>query len=197
MTYPPNIVNSATSVSHTPTEAKSYYMNVEGVLYGPYTSALMEQYVSERRIDARSLISTDPNAVFKEAQYWPEYAQWINPQTIPTLPEPVSRTHLPSVFFIVADIHSGQNLGFLKTLQNFGQTQRLSETVWIIAADLDIDSLRDKLSQTLTAQDRLFIHDTFSNRAGWFNLGEGLDETIRDLWIGTAKERKALKDSLL
>lgn len=196
MTYPPNIVNSALSMSPSAGESKTYYMNVEGILYGPYTSDLMKQYFSEARIDSRSLISTDPNSVFKEAQFWPEYQGWINKLD----PDPVNKAikaHLPSVFFVIADIHSGQNLGFLKTLQNLGKTQRLSETVWIIAADIDIDTLRDKLSQTFTAQDRLFIHDTFSNRAGWFNIGEGLDETIRDLWITTAQERKAFKNNNL
>lgn len=196
MTYPPNIVNSALSMSPSAGESKTYYMNVEGILYGPYTFDLMKQYFSEARIDSRSLISTDPNSVFKEAQFWPEYQGWINKLD----PEPVNKAikaHLPSVFFVIADIHSGQNLGFLKTLQNLGKTQRLSETVWIIAADIDIDTLRDKLSQTFTAQDRLFIHDTFSNRAGWFNIGEGLDETIRDLWITTAQERKAFKNNSL
>lgn len=196
MTYPPNIVNSALSMSPSAGESKTYYMNVEGILYGPYTFDLMKQYFSEARIDSRSLISTDPNSVFKEAQFWPEYQGWINKLD----PEPVNKAikaHLPSVFFVIADIHSGQNLGFLKTLQNLGKTQRLSETVWIIAADIDIDTLRDKLSQTFTAQDRLFIHDTFSNRAGWFNIGEGLDETIRDLWITTAQERKAFKNNNL
>jgi len=193
MTYPPNIVNSASSMTGASNGSRAFYMNIEGTLYGPYTADLMQQYVSEGRIGPQSLLSTDPSSGYKQAQYWPEYSLWGQQAVQSPKPEPV-HTPLPSVFFIIADIHSDQNIGFLKKLQGLGKTQRLSETVWIMSADVDIDSLRDQLSQTLTSQDRLFIHDTFSNRAGWFNIGEGLDETIRDLWVSTAQKRKSLKN---
>jgi hypothetical protein len=196
MTYPPNIVNSAASMSPTGHSSQQYYMSIDGTLYGPYAADLMKQYASEGRIGPQSLISNDLNSGFKEAQYWPEYAIWI-PQPLNPAPQETKQKHLPSVFFVIADLNSGQNIGFLKALQSLGKTQRLSESVWIMAADLDIDTLRDRLSQTLTSQDRLFIHDSFSNRAGWFNIGEGLDEKIRELWIDTAKERKAIKSNSL
>jgi len=196
MTYPPNIVNSAASMSQASHGSQQYYMNIEGALYGPYTSDLMKQYATEGRIGPQSLLSNNPTSGFKEAQYWPEYAMWAQ-QPLESAPLEEKREHLPSVFFVIADLNSGQNIGFLKALQSLGNTQRLSETVWIMAADIDIDTLRDQLSQTLTAQDRLFIHDSFSNRAGWFNIGEGLDEKIRKLWINTAQERKLIKNKNL
>lgn len=96
---------------------------------------------------------------------------------------------------VIADINSGQHLNFLKTMQTLGKASRLTDTVWIVAAQIELDEMREILSRSLSSEDRLLIHDTFANRAGWFNIGEMADQDLRQVWLETAAQRKAMKDA--
>lgn len=198
MVYPPNIVNTAESLPSASPAAPSpiaateveYYLSVQGTIYGPYNYALMQQYVGESRVGPQSLVSNHANAGFKAAKLWPEFSAWVAAQN----PQPVSDTPpLPSVFIVIVDIESNEYMDFVRVLQPLGKAYRLSRNVWILSAPATADQVRDTLSSVLSAEDRLFIHDSFSNRAGWFNIGENLDTNIRELWIETAKTRRHLK----
>lgn len=195
MVYPPNIVNTGEPLSSAPLSGPAtkteYYLSVQGTIYGPYNDALMQKYVGESRVGPQSLLSNYANAGFKPAKLWPEFAAWVAAQN----PQPISDTPpLPSVFIVIVDIESNEYMEFVKALQPLGKAYRLSGNVWILSAPATADQVRDRLSSVLSAEDRLFIHDSFSNRAGWFNIGESLDANIRELWIETAKTRRRLKE---
>lgn len=192
MVYPPNIVNNDPGVTAQPAPSeKQYYMSVNTKIYGPYTADLMQNYITESRLGPQSLMSDHPYAGFKQAQLWPEFQAWsrsINAESKPLTSAP------PSVFIVIADIQSENNTAFINLLFSLGIVKTLSYNAWIISAPVTIDELRDTLSRSLSVTDKLFIHDSFSNRAGWFNIGDELDAEIRDLWMKTAKKRKAMKD---
>ncbi len=192
MTYPPNIVNPAPGFVQQPKAADVFYVSVDNTVYGPYSQDLMAQYVLEGRVGPQSLVSFMPTTGFRPAHTLNAFQSWQGQEAAAT---PVKPAALPSVFFIIADIHSGNHVTFLKTLQTLGKVQRLSDAVWIIAAQITIEVMRDLLSRNLTSEDRLYIHDSFSNRAGWFNIGEGLDDEIKALWNETAQQRKAMKET--
>lgn len=190
MTYPPNIVNSASGFLTKPEQKVAYYVSVNDEVYGPYSNAMMKDYVAQGRIVEQSLISTSPISGFSQAQTQEAFLRWQS-KSVET--QPLKKPVLPSIFFVMADINSGNHLNFLKSLQTLGKVQRLSDAVWIIAAQVELNEMREILSRSLTNEDTLFIHDTFSNRAGWFNIGETADKEIRALWTDIAKQRSDMK----
>jgi len=82
----------------------------------------------------------------------------------------------------MAEINSEGTMGFLQSLQKFGQAERLSNTIWLLRSQASVEQLRNALSQTLNSQDRLFIMDSSDSKPAWFNIGADLDHRIRDLW---------------
>lgn len=195
MIYPPNIVNNSPAPSSGGVEpSKQYFMSVEAKIYGPYTAELMQQYLLESRLGPHSLMSDHPYAGFRQAQLWPEFIAWsqaLNPPAPPIAKAP------PSIFIIIADIDSENSTSFINLLFTLGVVKTLSHSAWVISAAISIDDMRDTLSRTLSVTDKLFIHDSFTNRAGWFNIGDQMDEEIRALWMDTAKERRALREQEL
>ena len=103
----------------------------------------------------------------------------IAPQPVePTQEEPVVST-ASSVFLVMAEINSEGTMGFLQTLQKYGQAERLSNTIWLLRSQASVEQLRNALSQTLNGQDRLFLLDSRENKPAWFNTGADLDHRIR------------------
>lgn len=90
-----------------------------------------------------------------------------------------------NVFLIMAEIRSSGEMAFLQTIQNFGQVERIGDTVWLVRTSNAVEQIRNTLSQTLDQQDRLFILDSNTGKTAWFNIGADLDHRIRELWDET------------
>jgi len=86
------------------------------------------------------------------------------------------------IFLIMSEINSEGSMAFLRALQELGAAERIGETVWLLKSSSTVEQLRNKLSQTLNRQDRLFILDSQDNKPAWFNIGADLDHRIRELW---------------
>jgi len=82
----------------------------------------------------------------------------------------------------MAEIRSENGMAFLQTLQSSGTAQRIGDSVWLLRSGTSVEQLRNRLSQTLTRDDRLFILDSFQNETAWFNIGSDMDVRIRELW---------------
>lgn len=179
----------------------AWYVQIEGQVYGPYSHDLMTEYVNEGRVIETSLITAEPSHGFVEAKRYPQFAEWkttrvqqpaqiaagaelYTPQisTAAPITAQTPNTSHPKAFTIMAEIRSGQTMGFLQTLQSFGPAQRIGDTVWIVKSTSTATALRNALSQQLTREDRLFIVDSFANETSWFNIGADMDSRIRELW---------------
>lgn len=90
------------------------------------------------------------------------------------------------VFIVMAEVRSESLMAFLTRLQEFGRTERIGDSLWLVKSDASADMLRNGLSQTLTRQDRMFIVDCTHNKSAWFNIGADLDSRIRNLWDDSA-----------
>ena len=100
-------------------------------------------------------------------------------QTTPQIaPQPAANT----VFIVMAEIRSGNGMQFLQALQHEGVAQRIGDSVWLLRSGVSVEQLRNRLSQTLTGDDRLFLMDSFKNETAWFNIGTDMDVRIRELW---------------
>jgi len=106
----------------------------------------------------------------------------IAPQAVQSSQADLSLTGPSGVFLVMAEINSEGTMGFLQTLQKFGQAERLGKTIWLLRSPASVEQLRNALSQTLNGQDRLFIMDSSESKPAWFNIGADLDHRIRDLW---------------
>jgi len=114
------------------------------------------------------------------------------PQAIAPNPAPVQHTQITphvtpqpaadTVIFIMAEIRSGNGMQFLQALQHEGVAQRIGDSVWLLKSGVSVEQLRNRLSQTLTRDDRFFLLDSFKNETAWFNIGSDMDVRIRELW---------------
>jgi len=110
------------------------------------------------------------------------------PQAVAPNPAPVQQNQAtPSlvantVFVVMAEIRSNNGMQFLQALQNEGVAQRIGDSVWLLRNGSTVEQLRNRLSQALTRDDRLFLLDSFKNETAWFNIGSDMDIRIRELW---------------
>lgn len=94
----------------------------------------------------------------------------------------VHQTAANTVILVMAEIRSGNGMQFLQALQQQGVAQRIGDSVWLLRCGISVEQLRNRLSQALTRDDRLFLLDSFKNETAWFNIGSDMDVRIRELW---------------
>lgn len=217
----------------------TWYVQVQGQSYGPYTAEHMQGFVKEGRVTAQSIISRSPTQGYAPAAQFSEFGAWsgqpqiqeeplqlmpqhtqvlrpmsnvgggvlarqmqpvghapqavapspalerpqMTPQTVPQLaPQPMAQPAANTVFIVMAEIRSQNGMAFLQALQNEGTAQRIGDSVWLLRSGTSVEQLRNRLSQTLTREDRLFLLDSFQNETAWFNIGSDMDVRIRELW---------------
>ena len=97
-------------------------------------------------------------------------------------PQAVHQTAANTVILVMAEIRSGNGMQFLQALQQQGVAQRIGDSVWLLRCGISVEQLRNRLSQALTRDDRLFLLDSFKNETAWFNIGSDMDVRIRELW---------------
>jgi len=164
----------------------AWYVEVSGQVYGPYGEAHITSFIQEGRIVAGSMISQQADSGFSQAQNF-EYFRHVK-ASVATQSAGTQYTSAPqsapvsSVFLIMAEINSDNAMQFLGLLQQFGKAERIGDTVWLLKAPVDINTVHSKLSGTLTRQDRLFIHDSLNNKTAWHNIGADMDQRIREMW---------------
>lgn len=161
----------------------SWFVKVEGRVYGPYTGAQMRAFVGEGRVAAHSSVSEARDGEFRPASEISQIQSWINdlrqgpgPKRVET---PDART---SNFLVVAELHPDSRAGFEAVLGEFGDVYSIASTVWVLRGATSAAHLRNELSHLLDRADRLFITDASRDRAAWFNLGQDADDHIRQLW---------------
>lgn len=164
--------------------ARSWYVQVDGQAYGPFSDQQLWQFMCEGRVNAQSLITQDPSQPYRVVSSDLGLMNWLS--QVPekqqkTDPQPQSNVK-PSVFVVMAEIRSGRGMDFLKNLQSLGHVERIGDTLWLLRAAASADDIRNVLSQPLSSDDRLFILDSFENRTAWFNIGSDMDQRIRQLW---------------
>ena len=187
-----------------------WFISVQNQVYGPYSEPQMQSFVNERRVNARSLISNAPAQGFFPAISYDVFSLWagsgqivvgstvsqaqistkpshLDPyKKIPEAPtNPVQQSpqhHQNHVFIIMAEIHSDGLMAFIHTLQRFGISERIGDTIWLVKSAYAVEQIRNAVSQCLNRHDRLFILDTNTATPAWFNIGADLDYRIRKLF---------------
>ena len=175
-------VNEQSIISQTP--AQGYAQAVQFQSFAAWSGQAVQapQPVQQAQI-LRPMSNVGGGVLARQMQpssYAPQ-ALAPNPapiQQVQRAPQPAANT----VFVVMAEIRSDNGMQFLQALQSEGAAQRIGDSVWLLRSGSTVEQLRNRLSQALTKDDRLFLLDSFKNETAWFNIGSDMDIRIRELW---------------
>jgi len=173
--------------------AMTWFVKVDGRVYGPYTAAQMRAFIGEGRIAAHSEVSEDREDGWREASEIDQFVSWMDEaRQSPDRrrgPDPDART---ANFVVIAEIEQDGLEDFNVALGEYGDVEpisraaqdgdRFARCVWLMRAASSAAMLRNELSHILGRDDRLLIVDASRDRTAWFNLGREADQRIRSLW---------------
>ncbi|MEC9249195.1 MAG: DUF4339 domain-containing protein [Pseudomonadota bacterium] len=163
--------------------AMSWFVKVEGRVYGPYTPPQMRAFVGEGRIASHSMVSSDKDGEFAPAADIEELKSWFGESDGGTVVEKrVTPGARPANFVIITEITSENGADFRNSLAAYGDVESVTGGVWLLRGPTTAAVLRNELSHVLDRDDKLLIIDASHDRAAWFNLGSEADQNIRDLW---------------
>ena len=163
--------------------AMSWFVKVEGRVYGPYTGAQMRAFVGEGRVAAHSSVSEVRDGAFLDAREVPQLKAWLDEaRRAPGDRRPTPADTRTSNFVIVADLNSDSRGGFEAALKDFGEVEAITPGVWLLRGASSSAHLRNELSHLLGRDDKLLVVDASRDRTAWFNLGREADQRIRDMW---------------
>ncbi len=87
--------------------AMSWFVKVEGRVYGPYTGAQMRAFVGEGRVAGHSTVSEQRDGEFRDARDVPQLKAWLDEaRRAPGERRPMPADARTSNFVIVADLNS-------------------------------------------------------------------------------------------
>lgn len=163
--------------------AMSWFVKVEGRVYGPYTPAQMKAFVGEGRIAAHSQLSDRRDSGFRQASDIDELQAWLEEarQGADDSRTPQA-TGRPANFVVIADINSENGAAFTASLAHYGEIETIMDGVWLLRGATTSAALRNELSHLLDREDKLLVVDASRDRSAWFNLGRDADQNIRSLW---------------
>jgi hypothetical protein len=172
----------------------SWFVNVQGRAYGPYTEAQMQGFAAEGRLAPHSLVTRAGETEFRAASDEPDLALLFQ-QPQPAVEasraeEPIQTfgrqdggdTPERSHVIIIADMKSRSVQGLEEEIYNLGPGYPLFPQVWLIATEQPVNTIRNLLVQKLGKMDVLFVVDATHNKAAWFNFGPEADTRIRRIW---------------
>lgn len=161
----------------------SWFVKVEGRVYGPYTPAQMRAFAGEGRIAAHSQVSAQRDSGWTAASDIEEFQEWMGKSDgSPTPEKRVTPGARPANFVIITDITSANGPEFETQLGAYGDLESVTPGTWLLRGPTTAAVLRNELSHLLERDDKLLIIDASHDRAAWFNLGREADQNIRGLW---------------
>ena len=161
----------------------SWFVKVEGRVYGPYTPQQMRAFVAEGRIAAHSQVSAERDGEWVQASEITEFKEWLGHSEDRPKPEKrVTPGARPANFVIIAELQPEIVAEFRDALSAYGDLEPITANTWLLRGPTTSAVLRNELSHILGRDDKLLVIDASHDRAAWFNLGREADQNIRELW---------------
>jgi hypothetical protein len=176
----------------------SWFVNVQGRAYGPYSEAQMQGFAGEGRLAPHSLVTRAGETEFRAASDEPALASLFDqskaaaeavhpadPTAVQTFGRHDDDGTAPerSHVVIISDMKSRSVQGLEEEIHNLGSAFPLFPQVWLLATEQPVNTIRNLLVQKLGKMDVLFVVDATHNKAAWFNFGPEADTRIRRLWV--------------
>lgn len=163
--------------------AMSWFVKVDGRVYGPYTGAQMRAFVGEGRIAGHSVVSQSREEGWESASEVAQFKAWLDEaRRTPGSKRPAPTDARTANFVVVATLSDDSRTGFEAALKDFGDAESIAPGVWLLRAPSTAATLRNELSHLLARDDRLIVVDASRDRTAWFNFGREADQRIRELW---------------
>ncbi len=161
----------------------TWFVKVEGRVYGPYTGAQMRAFIAEGRVAAHSIVSDEREGEFAAASQTPQLKAWLDEaRRAPSEKRPLPADAKTANFIVAAELADDSETAFVAALSEFGDVQPISAGVWILRGAASAAHLRNEMSHLLGKDEKLLVVDASRDRSAWFNLGRDADQRIRDLW---------------
>ncbi|MEO1039240.1 MAG: DUF4339 domain-containing protein [Pseudomonadota bacterium] len=163
--------------------AMSWYVKVDGRVYGPYTAAQMRAFVTEGRVATHSMVSETRDDGWREASHIAQFKAWLDEARQSPNDKGGDKPQRRSAnFVIIAEVDDEHRAGFEAALADFGDAEGITSGVWLLRGAASAADLRNELSHLLGREDKLLVVDASRDRTAWFNLGQDADQRIRELW---------------
>jgi hypothetical protein len=163
-------------------QAKTWFVKVDGRVYGPYTSPQMRGYVSEGRVADYTLVSVERDGDWKPAGDVEILTSWIDDAR--QVNAAAASTETPANLLVITEVKSGVSDAVASVLNRYGEAVSIVPGVWLVRARTTASTLRNDLSHLLDREDKLFVVDASRDRSAWFNFASETDAKVRGLWRG-------------
>jgi GYF domain 2 len=163
-------------------QARTWFVKVDGRVYGPYTSPQMRGYVSEGRVADYTLVSVERDGTWKPAADVEILASWIEDSR--KVSQAAAETEDPANLLVITEVNSGVGEAVASVLRRYGDAVDIVPGVWLVRARTTASALRNDLSHLLDREDKLFVVDASRDRSAWFNFASDADAKVRELWRG-------------
>lgn len=153
-----------------------WYVRVDETVYGPFTDAVLAEYLDEGRVTAQSFVRHGTLDPFRQVATIPALMAHLQEKT-----PSKAATQSAKACLVMAEIRSGQAMRFLQTLQSLGEVQRIGQTVWLLRSAATPSQITETLSPPLGMDDRLFVVEVQEAAHSGFNLGREIDGKLKSM----------------
>ncbi len=163
-------------------QARTWFVKVDGRIYGPYTSPQMRGYISEGRVADYTQVSVQGDGDWKPASDVEILASWITENRESRIAE--TATENPANLLVITQVNEDASEAVGSVLARYGETVDIVPGVWMVRARTTASVLRNDLSHLLDRDDKLMVVDASRDRSAWFNFATETDAKVRELWRG-------------
>ena len=156
----------------------TWWVQVRGKTYGPYTMDQLCAFVAEGRVRPATPVSENPDGA------WVEARKVVGLMAPLRAGEPANDAAAAANVIVHAEIASGCWSAFMDALESMGSVCDLAPGLWLVRTRFSAGVIRNALSQALERGDRFVVVDSSHDRLAWFNLGPEVDVRIARVWNG-------------
>ena len=169
-----------------------WFVQAAGKVYGPYPQARIEDFVSEGRVAAETLLAPTAEGPFLPAARQARLHRLFG-DTEPDLAGPAGNAEAPAADYVTlaarpllvwAGLRSQREERFEQALAVHGPFVAIGPGLWLVRARMGPAALRNVLTRRLDSTDALMVVEASLAQAAWFNVDGEADRTLRQLWSG-------------
>ena len=164
-------------------------------VYGPYTTSQMEDFASEGRVNAQSLLAPAGGKVWREAHQYPNMAEILNGKRRPAAKArgkfgkhtgDAGKAELAegqiANFILIFDVTSGAAGRLEHIVRNIGTAFRLCDNVWSVSSDQSVMGIKNLIGPHLQIREPIMVIDTSRGRTAWQNFAPETHSKLTKAW---------------
>ncbi|NRA29530.1 MAG: DUF4339 domain-containing protein [Parvularculaceae bacterium] len=169
-------------------DTEHWCMNVEGKVYGPYSSEQMRGFVEQRRLAYHSLVAPAGSRDFRPALQFSELKPLFSPNAANGSDTVVDTGRAGQPLLVVFE-NEGVYLKGSGVLSELEAVMQLSASAALVRGAISAEALRDRLSEVIPNTERVLVFPCASSTAACYGVSLDEHERIAKLIAGTAAPR--------